>query len=585
MIDSETVIGKLRREWVTMENLFRASILLFLCVLLSACGPATQITPPPTATLAPSQTATAVIDANPTLFDPLSMPLPTVVFADGTNIPYPTHNPKIPTFLPTFDPELVSELLRSSISINRLSGPNGHVVKQITGWDYGFRELPKCQKYQWLDSKHLLLYPRTGQASMQVHDGSTAGDLATEHVVLNLTDGKLWLRPPSSVAVHEWDCESIYWSRELGLLINQQRYGSQHGPVAEAVFTYTFDGQPVAQYWGKILGVSPSGEKILVDEDTIIDLRNNKITDLAWHMNYSVGESSTLYWSPDETRLYRCCFYYADLRSGESYNFEWGELHGSDGKPLTTSMHPHQYGAWVRNGSYFLIVWDYWTIFYGDPIPMFSPAEKKYYDIASIAEIPAEVVATSSSDISPDGTYLWMKGYGEDGQYHGFLINLLDFETSSYDKAINDFEWSPDSRFAWMSIYESSKILILSADENTLKPLPAQPTSELFWHPGGHRLTYLTEDDQVLTFLDAKDMSVQNWNLPFPCYDLLWSPDGAHIALTAKDGSLWQADYPGMENVEQLTAPMAMKDLSWSPDGSAIAFISGSDMYVVETNK
>lgn len=65
-----------------------------------------------------------------------------------------------------------------------------------------------------------------------------------------------------------------------------------------------------------------------------------------------------------------------------------------------------------------------------------------------------------------------------------------------------------------------------------------------------------------------------------------WSPDGEKLALVAKDGSLWQVDYPALQNLEQLMPSMPdVGSLNWSPDGNSIAFISGSDIYVVETNK
>ncbi|HET9909005.1 MAG TPA: hypothetical protein VFQ23_20310, partial [Anaerolineales bacterium] len=425
-----------------------------------------------------------------------------------------------------------------------------------------------------------------GEAMKPAMDSSIRADVGSEPVVINLTSGNVWLRPLSSVSTHEWDCESIYWSRELGIIINQQQYGTTFGPVKEAVITYTFDGQQVTEYWGKIHGVSPRGEKILVDEDTIIDLRNNKITDLAWHMNYDVGDSSTLYWSSDETRLYRCCFYYADLKTGKGYNFAWSDLRGMDGEPLTIPMHPHQYGHWVRNDSYFLIEWDYWTILYGDPIPMFSPSEKKYYDIAKIAVIPASVVSTSTSDVSPDGMHVWIKGYGDDGQYHGFLINLVDFNTVSYDKPVDEFEWSPDSKYAWMTIYGTSDIYVLSAAEKTLTLFPADSISDLFWRPNDHVVAFFTEQDQVLTFLDVKHMSIKEWKLPASFDNLFWSPDGSHMALIAVDGSLWQVEYPKLENLEQLTPPLSnVYSLNWSPDGNSVSFISGSDLYVVKTDK
>jgi len=81
-------------------------------------------------------------------------------------------------------------------------------------------------------------------------------------------------------------------------------------------------------------------------------------------------------------------------------------------------------------------------------------------------------------------------------------------------------------------------------------------------------------------------MSVKEWELPSTFDNLIWSPDGSHIALIAKDGSLWQVDYPNLENFEQLTEPTPdVRGVSWSPDDNSIAFVSGSDIYIVDTAK
>jgi hypothetical protein len=54
----------------------------------------------------------------------------------------------------------------------------------------------------------------------------------------------------------------------------------------------------------------------------------------------------------------------------------------------------------------------------------------------------------------------------------------------------------------------------------------------------------------------------------------------------AEDGSLWQADYPKFDNFEQLTPILPnISQVNWSPDGNSISFISGSDIYIVDTVK
>jgi len=574
-----------------MKRQLKASITL-ICVLLMACGEITQTTPAedmtslPISTSAPSKSAEYIIESTPTQFDPLSIPLPTFSIPDGTNVPFPTSDPRIPTLLPTIDPNLASELLRNSISIQQVENINNHNVQRITGWDYGFRQLNQCNSFQWLDSDHLLLYPRTGEGKKPAMDSSVRADLSSQHIVINLTNGNLWFRPWSSVSTYEWNCDSIYWAQELGIIINQQEYATTYGPLQEAVFIYTFDGQKVAEYWGEILGVSPSGEKILVDEDTIIDLRNNEVIDLAWHMNYDVGDSSVLYWSSDETRLYRCCYYFADLKTGKSYDLEWDELRGVDGKPISFTLRsPHIYGHWVRNDTYFFPTWNYMSDT-GDPRIIFSPIEMKYYFI----EFPSNSRINTETMIyafSPNGNYVWITGFSyADGSYHNLLVDLTTLESIPFDLPGNDFFWSPDSKYAWMNIYDSGGIYVLSVDKRVLSPFPTNPTSNLVWHPTTPALAFLTEENRTLSILNVKDMSVKNWKLPSTFYILTWSPDGSHIALMATDGSLWQIDYPNMENLEQLTEPIPdVKDIAWSPAGNSIAFVSGTDIYIVDTIK
>ena len=97
--------------------------------------------------------------------------------------------------------------------------------------------------------------------------------------------------------------------------------------------------------------------------------------------------------------------------------------------------------------------------------------------------------------------------------------------------------------------------------------------------------------------LDAQTMSVQEVTLPIFLREIVWSPDGDKIALIAEDSSVWQIDYPKLENIEQLTSAMPglvpvqpggrvprVQNVTWSPDGTALAFISDTDIYIVDTS-
>jgi Dipeptidyl peptidase IV (DPP IV) N-terminal region len=547
-----------------MRHLFKVSVFLGICIFLLACGLASQGIPSPVPsqmetstpkiTIVPSQTPTNTLKPTPTR----------------------TYNP--PTLIPTLDPTSVPRLLKEALLVQTMEGVNGHKMQQITGWDYGFRQFPD-NGYHWLNSKHLLLYPRTGEEMKQFMDGSRREDSSFQPVIMNLESGHPWL-PWSNTST------SVYFSRELGIIFQQQLYSSATGPTQESVVTYTFDGQEIARYWGKILGVSPTGTKILVDDDTIIDLRDNKIIDLAWYMDYDLEMSSKLYWSSDETRVYRCCFYFADLRTGKSYNFEWSDMRGVDGKSVSFSMQPHVDGQWVRNDTYFLVKWDYWTVSYGDPIPLFSPIEKKYYDLAEMAGIPTALTANATYTVSPNGMYVWIKSASEaDGIIHNFFVNLVTFETVTYDVDVIDVEWSPDSQFVGLGVSPfngPSEIQLFSVSSKKTEPLPLG--SLPLWRPKDHVFAYLAGDTLELT--DAQTRSTRELPLPTAFRGLVWSPNDDHIALIADNGSLWQVDYPNLENLEQLTPPLpTVSYVNWSPNGDAIAFISDADIYIVETTK
>jgi len=240
----------------------------------------------------------------------------------------------------------------------------------------------------------------------------------------------------------------------------------------------------------------------------------------------------------------------------------------------------------VRNDTYFLVKWSYpwWP---GDPDLIFSPSEKKYFYIKDTEILPLY----ASYDISPDGMYVWISGFldiGSDKPPHGSLVNLTTLETTLYnDIPVNDFVWSPDSKFGWTDGYDSNNAYMLSVDTKKLLPFPVNPRYDIaLWHPKDHVLAYMTENDQTLALLNAEDMTIQGRKLPISA-GFLWSPNGDRLVFISKDRGIWQVDYPTFENFEQLTEPMSstINDILWSPDGNSLAFISGQDIYIVDITK
>jgi WD40 repeat protein len=259
------------------------------------------------------------------------------------------------------------------------------------------------------------------------------------------------------------------------------------------------------------------------------------------------------------------------------------ELQGTGVRPSDSVT--HGYGQWVRNGDYFLIEWSW--IDDGDKriLPMFDPGEKRYYDVREMAGISPELTCPQTA-VSPDGKYVWVMCYGID-----YLVNLSNFETKAYPGYTQvDINWSADSKFAWFESFDLSdnRFEILSISNSKLSPLPVRPLPEspLRWHPSDNVLAFLSEDGQKLELLNPQNISVQELELTIAFSDLVWHPNGDHIALMAKDGSLWKVDYPKLENLEQLTPALPnVSQVNWSPDGNSLAFVSGSDIYIVDTMK
>jgi dipeptidyl aminopeptidase/acylaminoacyl peptidase len=222
---------------------------------------------------------------------------------------------------------------------------------------------------------------------------------------------------------------------------------------------------------------------------------------------------------------------------------------------------------------------------------MFDPAEKIFLDVREQAGI-SEDWSCAETTVSPDGRYVWMAGW--DGSY---LVDLTTFESQYYPRKIYlGIDWSPNSKFAWLynsdPTDKTDQYSILSITDKEIRPLPVIPLSASIyrWHENDDTLIYPSEDKKNLIILDASTLSF--WELPFkvqgpPYYfdTFAWDLNGEKIALEAKDGSLWQVDYPKLENLEQLTPSLPdVSNVHWSPDSNSIAFISGSDIYVVETN-
>jgi hypothetical protein len=536
-----------------MKNVSRILFYLALFLLLTACGQS-GLKRTPTSLPLPMVTPSPKVTSTPTI-----VPTPSRV---------PTHTARL-----IIETSQVPQLLETSLSIETSDALNGHTIRKITGWVYGFQDYPgggfkNGPSYQWLDTNHLLIHPITGDITAPIPYSETFP------AVISLDSGKVWL----PISDEEWNYEYYlpHWSPKLQILITTQE---------ENIFTYSSDGNLIATYKGKLDGVSPSGTKILIKGGIWIDLISGKKVNFGWD-KYSLRERWHPIWSPNENRVYRCCYMYGDASTGESFGMPENAIL-IDGKQekgyLNTSS-----GEWVGNN--FLLPQMRWedthpitTLGF---IPLFDPSAQTFHNLIDFFGLPVELndiyLAIS---ISPNGDYMWLRLPLHET---GYLVNLKTREVQPHTSV----SWSAQSKFMFID----SQVLALSSNELRALPEPPGPHQKYpisgTSHPTKEIIASIYADErakQILYILDVETLLYQMVDLPsefdeiYPATKIIWSPSGDRIALVTTDGSLWQLDYPNLQNLEQLTSPMPeVKDIFWSPDGTYISFVSDKDIYLVE---
>ncbi len=499
-----------------------------------------------------------------------------------------------PTTIPTINPTDLSRLLQSAFKVETLVGMNGHRLRSITGWSNGFNKdywwVDNFQGYQWMDSNHILLFPIVGK--VQSPNWSTTLDRA---VVLNIETGAIWL-PPSDLSDPGYRVLRFLlprWSPEAKVLITAENIGNGNN-TKEGVTTFKSDGTFVAHYDGRLTSVSPSGNKILIADDTWVDLNNDKKIEFNWD-----GGTYTPRWRPiwslDENQIYFCCFFYGNAITGESYYLP-NEDTIFEGKPIDfeKSLH-HSHGIWLNDNHVLAQADGFYTFmsYFEGMIPVFDIQAKTYRDLIKLANLPYDpsniVAHYAEKNISPKGDYIWIH---IPTAPTGFLVDLKTFRSWEYPRY---FQWSTNGEYAVILIENSkfeivdSKLLVLSSKELKAMPSDIQCNN---WHPTKGVCLSLTANEQgtsTLNFLNVQDMSVQKTALSTPLFNqAIWSPKGDYVIFVTEDKALWKIDYPSLENMEQLTRPLAdmyIESIIWSPDYEHLSFVGGATIYIVDINK
>jgi hypothetical protein len=485
-------------------------------------------------------------------------PMPTVT-PTATFIPWPTDRP-LPTPLPTIAQTAIPGLLQQALVVESLTTFTKHVIKKVTGWEYGFNS------FQWMGESYLRLSPIVGKIPNAEHSSG----ILTYPAAIDLNFGKAWI--PKSA--------SLRWSEGLRKIIVTRE---------DTVEIYSLDGQLEKSYPGKLLSVSPSGTKLLFKDGTWLDLISDKAVKFAWDQEHVAPYSNRPVWSENENRVFVCCFVYGDAKTGESFD-QWDN--GAESEALG-------YGKWILNDRY-LLAGTSLNLFVSPPL--FDSSTKSIRTVGELAGIPTTLDGNDNMCnvwyIAPNGRYVWIACF--DGSH---LVDLTTFKAQHYPDyplgLISDIDWSADGKFALVSGEDTDQrsfVRVLSVSNKELKPLPDNHYCS-WWHPVDDILACRSKDTKTLSLLNVQAMSVQQkTTLPIEVQELIWSPDGKHIALLARDSSLWQIDYPSLGNLEQMTPPIPgsvpalpggavtrVKNVTWSPDGNFLAFIGGTDIYIVET--
>jgi len=253
-------------------------------------------------------------------------------------------------------------------------------------------------------------------------------------------------------------------------------------------------------------------------------------------------------------------------------------------------------GEWVLDDTFFLVQWNW--IDDGDIryIPMFDPAQRRIYDVRKIAGISPDLTCPET-DVSRNGKYLWILCWGTD-----YLVDLSNFETTIYPKSSSDYsqayiDWSEDSQFAWIQMYDSvtnsTVFQMFCIADKKFCPLPVTPLSqsEHWWHPTDNIVVYSDKDKNALIFLDISTMTYRELLFndqasQYKISNLAWNPNGDKLIFITEDHILWQVDHPSLANLEQILASTnTIGGAQWSPDIKSISFINGSDIYIIDITK
>ncbi len=533
-----------------------------------------EIPPSPTPTIIATFTAVPAT----ALHTPTDTPEPTATNtrrpAATATSPPPTSTP-LPTPLPTLTAEQLEADLLPALRFRAVDNEFRYPMQRVT-WEYGLRSSDYCQHgpYRWLNDDHLLLLPLVGQNEFQ---GSLFSDL-TWPVVANLHGESAW-----GVDMPQTDsCILPKWSAARQHLIEVDETVRLRDLAGNVVQTYDVAGP---------LHLAPSGQRLLVG-NVWLDLENGRSVELS---GWTVEAAHVPGWTTDETRLFACCFNYADVNTGSGWHDDLFPLGGRGSWPGEAT---YSHIIWTSDESHTLLLSDaVFPISRQHPerlVPLIEPAAQSYQNLAESFELEGSAFLTCGFE-SPTGRHMLLTC----GEGVAYLVDLVSLETISViddiSYTLRSIHWSANGRFLTYTEFddttqENGRVWLLDTDGER-RQLTQQPARQVWWHPTEPLLALRLDRPQRLRLVHAAT-GQERWLEMFePVTDLAWRPDGEGLALQTGDNRIWWLSRPfqplpyHLPTVPiPLTAPNqgeTLHSLRWSPDGSKLAYVHDNHLSVI----
>lgn len=518
--------------------------LLFMLLLGACIQPAlpepTVIPPQPTAEL-----ETAIAYPPPTSYPPPSPVFEPSPTSPPTLTPHPTYPPE-PTMIPPIDSARLPDLLLSSIRLEVVAGIQAHPLKRITGWEYGLRG--SCGGYIWTDDSHLLMYPVTGEYdSFGVYQQSLP-------LVIHLESGETWL-PVTGGPTEE--CNLAFWSAKYRKLL-----AFQDGEAR----LLSLDGKVLQRFEGASDSplVSPSGRRV-VSGNLLFDLQTGRVQRGVSVPGDWFGIPA---WSSDETRIFRCCFGYANFSTGKYTYFKLDIEQAGRGCQEGGCIPSH----WLPDNTWVHVNWD----FYGpSPLPIFpliNPEQQVWVDLVPPG-LPSEAECMFLPRLAPNGKSSVVTC--QNGVY------WVDLQTQVAGAVIGDFQfinWSPNGNFllivrAYDPATTRGEYFLQPTRGGDAVPLSAGPIVAPTWRDSN--LVFLTDDLQTLVTLDATTFVAKQALLSKPVNPtMFWSPQGRSVTLVSENRrTLFTVNTATGTATEVILTQPVTATAFWSSQGRYLTFV------------